>query len=685
MIYNKAIMTLRERVKQFFGIPVSNGVKSTPFIDHLGSPDSRATVLYDKYEGIVYSAVNVKAETIASADFELYKKNGQGEWQHVSDHPFMQVLNNPHKGFSKYELMLGTASFYEIAGEAFWYFALGEQSGKPKEIYILHPQKTKIVVDTVTGEVVGYEYMKSSSDKIFLDANEVLHFKKFNPDNPYRGYGTIQAGLTYIDTEQYSSRFTKNFFKNNATPAGIVTVNTADKAEFESFKRRWKERYGGSDNAGKVAFIRGQEVNFQKLSLGLNEIDMQALKNLSEDSILKMFRVPKALLGFADTVGLGRANVESLEYIFAKYVIEPMLKQFDDMLQIAINTYYPTENLLIEHDDMIPADRESRIKEYQAGVDVWLSRNEIREQMGLAPYDNGNSLYVDINKLPVDGMSAPVEQKQLSAPTVIKLAVKKKDQKQADDNTPDLEKNEAYRQQLMRLQAVGEREAYTAIRRYLMGQKRRVTDELSATKGIVSKAYLVISEENAKLIAAVYPVAEKLAGDTGKLSFAFIGEPIDDFVLSDTIKAETMRRVQLMAGNYNQETLAAIEASLNEGYQQGESLAGLKRRINEIYNDASGYRAERVARTETLKAGQIGTESAYKQVPYVTKKVWFTNPGACEFCSELGGKTVGISESYKEIGDSVTTEDGATMAIDYDTIDTPPLHPNCRCIILPSS
>lgn len=675
-------MKFTDRVKQFFGIPINTGPNTSPFIEYQGNPDSRGNILYDRYQGIVYASVNVKAETIAGVEFEIYKPNAQGEMQSVPNHPFLKVLNAPHKGFSKYELMLGTASFYQIAGEAFWYFALGEQSGKPKEIYLLHPQKTKVVIDKATGSVIGYEYMKSSSDKIFLDAKEVLHFKTFNPDNPYRGYGTIQAGLTYIDTEQYSSNFTRQFFKNNATPAGIVTVNTADKAEFESFKRRWKERYMGSDNAGKVAFIRGNEVSFQKLSMGLNEIDMEALKNLSEDSILKMFRVPKALLGFADTVGLGRSNVETLEYIFAKYVIEPMLKQFDDTLQTALDQFYKGEGLVMEHEEIIPADRESRVKEYQAGVDVWLTRNEIREQMGLPKFESGDNLYVDLNKLSIDGV-APTNQ---TANRAVKITLKKKDandgivQKQDE---PNLEKNENYRQQIMRLQMIAEVDVYKRMRKFLTAQKRRVNGSISkAVKS--SEPYLILSEENDKLVSALYPITEKLATDTAKISFEFMDEQIDDLVLSESVKQETQRRLQLMSSNYNQETLNAIETALNEGYQNGDTLPQLKERINNVYRDANGYRAERVARTETLKAGQIGTQSAYQQVPYVTKKVWFTNAGACEFCMELNGKTVGITESYKDIGDNVTTATGSIMEIDYDNIDTPPLHPNCRCIILPS-
>jgi hypothetical protein len=72
----------------------------------------------------------------------------------------------------------------------------------------------------------------------------------------------------------------------------------------------------------------------------------------------------------------------------------------------------------------------------------------------------------------------------------------------------------------------------------------------------------------------------------------------------------------------------------------------------------------------------------YKQNGYATVE-WFVNPGACEFCRTYAGRTKTIGTNFTGIGDVITGESGGTMRIEYADIDTPPLHPNCTCSLVP--
>lgn len=406
--------------QKYFGLPA--GTQQGVFTDYLGQSDPRTGNLYNNYKGIVFAAINTIARSMAAAEWDLTKNSKSADPQRevLKQHAFLELIENPNPSLSKFDLVFGSAVFEEIAGEWFWYFALGKNSKEPKEIYLLHPSKTKVVIDKATGEVVGYKYKQNSvGEGIFLEADEVLHHKNFNPNNPYRGLGTLQAGLTYAETEQFSSSFTRNFFKNNGTPAGVIMIDTNNGDEFEKFKRKWKEEYGGVENAGKVAFLRGKEAKFTKLSLGLNELDMKALRELSEDSILKMFGVPRPLLGFADSNGLGRGNVETLEYIFAKYNIDFKLKQMDDTMQIAVDRFWPEQKLTVIHRDVIPEDREAVLAEEKAGVDIWLTRNDIRQRRGLERRKGLDMLYHAANQMDIEDSTDPEKAKSASVRVVI--------------------------------------------------------------------------------------------------------------------------------------------------------------------------------------------------------------------------------------------------------------------------
>lgn len=94
-------------------------------------------------------------------------------------------------------------------------------------------------------------------------------------------------------------------------------------------------------------------------------------------------------------------------------------------------------------------------------------------------------------------------------------------------------------------------------------------------------------------------------------------------------------------------------------------------------------RAERIARTESLAVSNEAALEAYKQSPMTNAKEWSAEFGACEFCQELDGKIIGLSENFASLGEQMIGADGNTYNVDYEDIARPPAHPNCRCALLP--
>ena len=139
-----------------------------------------------------------------------------------------------------------------------------------------------------------------------------------------------------------------------------------------------------------------------------------------------------------------------------------------------------------------------------------------------------------------------------------------------------------------------------------------------------------------------------------------------------------------------------LRGILEEGLHAGEGLRELKQRI---LNDpvmgpaADSYRAELIARTETTRAQEAGAEqawinanreAAHNDLPApFTGEVWRANPAACEFCAALDGKTTKIGEAYFEQGSVYELEGAGRMSLTYETVERPPLHPNCRCGVEP--
>lgn len=130
--------------------------------------------------------------------------------------------------------------------------------------------------------------------------------------------------------------------------------------------------------------------------------------------------------------------------------------------------------------------------------------------------------------------------------------------------------------------------------------------------------------------------------------------------------------------------VAKLRAELIEGIKAGEGIPELIKRVNLTYDNWYKYRSETIARSETSRAANRANLSAYRQSGIVKKKIWMAEPDACQWCAPLDGKIVDLEKPFFDIGDEYTVKvDGKdqTMRLDYETVETPPLHPRCRCAV----
>lgn len=161
---------------------------------------------------------------------------------------------------------------------------------------------------------------------------------------------------------------------------------------------------------------------------------------------------------------------------------------------------------------------------------------------------------------------------------------------------------------------------------------------------------------------------------------------LDGFNLADPAITEFVtNRTRLLGDSVNKETDKQLRAELAEGINAGESVPELMARIERVYGAAAGYRAERIARTETIRAESYASQAAWQQSGLVEKKEWYTakDERVCEYCGPMNGRVVTLDALYFEDGDTYTGASGGTLKVSYGDVDGPPLHVSCRCTLLP--
>lgn len=663
----------------------------------------------DAYKNVVYACTSLIGEACGDYKPMLQQKKGD-QWETI-DHEFIRLLQNPNgnqeeaESFSQFDLFEATSIYQLLQGDCFWYMANGIKSGRPRQIIMLRADKVGTDIDPKTDQINGYFVRRSFGDPIPLEVNEVLRFNLFNPKDPFKGYGTVEAGNDYIGTDENTAKFTKNFMGNNAGLSGVLNVKgEVTKGAFRKFVRAWREKYEGVGNAGKVAILRDSDAEFTKVGLGLDELNMGELRKMTLDDVMMMFKVPMPLLGKAEQTGLGRGNVEALEYIFAKYNIDKKMKRFDSVLTFAMNRYYPEmQNIRIIHENIIPEDKENKLAERVAGVDKWITRDEVRDEDGKDSVDGGDQLFIPMANIPLDEASAGLAPTSAATDTTAGLKVKllrtvKKKDKNLGINAL---KAERFRLSLMRNQLRYERQFRKVVRPIFVRQNKEALDNLEAHASsyhLSESGEMIITKDHqqklfddaaydSEITRELTPMLSDLASTQGGIALAFAGDTENEFHLTSQILAKIQRGTKRMASNFNDETIARLNATLAVGIQAGEGLGELKKRVNEVYKNIDGYRSSRIARTETLKASNAATLDAYRQTGYVTGMQWAVNPNACEQCLEFDGMTVPLDGQFLALGESYTvTDDEGNEKVytnDYDTVETPPLHPNCECTIIP--
>lgn len=657
--------------------------------------DYRVRNRLEAYKNIVYDCVSLIGEACGDYEPMVQRKKGD-QWEKI-DHEFIDLLKHPTgddaaESFSMFDLFEATVSYQLLQGDCFWYMARGKTTGRPREIVVLRPDKVGTDIDKKTGEINGYFVRQATGDPIPLEIEEVLRFNLFNPKDPYKGYSPVEANSDYIETDESTSKFTKNFFNNNAGLSGVLNIKgEVTKSAFKKFVRAWRQKYEGVDNAGKVAVLRDSDAEFTAVGLGLDKLDMEALRKMSIKDVLRAFKVPLPLLGEAEQTGLGRANVEALEYIFAKYNIDKKMGRFDAVLEFALRRYYPEDkNLRIVHKNIIPSDKDFELNERDKAVDRWLTRDEIRDEEGLDSKPGGDQLFVSAMNMPIDdsGEVPPTSTSSGLKVKIIRKATLSKETSEVKNST--LEKAERFRLTLMRNQLRYERQYKKTVKPIFKEQRKEALYNLEAHASSLTKAAsLKLFDDaayDAKLLEKLSPMLTNLVQTQGGLALVFAGDDENEFHLTSNILAKLKRGTLRMATNFNDETLDRLNKTLAEGIQIGEALGDLKKRVNDVYDNIDSTRSERIARTETLKASNGATLDAYRQTGYVSAKAWVVNPDACPQCEEFDGKTLPLDDPFLEVGQSYTVGDGddaVTYTNDYDTVESPPLHPNCRCTVIP--
>jgi hypothetical protein len=184
--------------------------------------------------------------------------------------------------------------------------------------------------------------------------------------------------------------------------------------------------------------------------------------------------------------------------------------------------------------------------------------------------------------------------------------------------------------------------------------------------------------------------------DLGIDTVSKVATTIDFEVERDDLRryadTESMRLARRTAQGVTEYTAVRVREVLGDGLAAGETTDELTARVQswaESQKDEDGTwsRARTVARTEANRAARVAETEAWGATGLVQGKTWLLAPDPCEFCESVSKafskNAVGLNQPFYAKGEVLAGADGGAMVLDYEDVQGPPLHPNCRCSMQP--
>lgn len=344
----------------------------------------------------VFDAITLIAETAATADFNLIDPTSEeskplpktraeaDRHERLAPQDLVNLLEHPNPWTDRTEWLELLIVDWFLAGDHFsLLFRPEEENGRPLALYRLPPQ----LVEVIPGEgdlIKAYRYRVPGGTDAEFSPEDVLHIRRPNPHDPYRGASVIAGAPRLFEMEVALTETQAAYYETGAKLTGVLeSERSINDGVVSKIRRQFMGLYGGSDNAYQVAVLE-RGLTFKPISNNAAEAEFGPMSRLSRDRILAMFRVPPAMLGMAG--GEENAGVtEEERRTFANGTMRPLLNRLSRAITTGLVDRWGLE-FEIEYEYQMPIEEQIKLAgEYASlpGVKV----REVREFVKLPPLE----------------------------------------------------------------------------------------------------------------------------------------------------------------------------------------------------------------------------------------------------------------------------------------------------------
>lgn len=165
-------------------------------------------------------------------------------------------------------------------------------------------------------------------------ADEVIHFKQWNPWNRWRGVCPLVSLDSELEQDVLACRQNTNLLKEGGIPKGLLkTDQIITEPEADEIEKRWEEKYGKGQSR-KIAVV-GKGTNYQQLTFSPDVLKLYDLKKWNLFTVLAKYGIPPRVANIQDEKSsLSGTDTQAQHEAFWLYTLVPILQNFEQSIEV---------------------------------------------------------------------------------------------------------------------------------------------------------------------------------------------------------------------------------------------------------------------------------------------------------------------------------------------------------------
>lgn len=562
-----------------------------------------------------------------------------------------------------------------------------------------------ITPDNITGYTLlpanSRVYNDTRSDwyhRVTMDLGDGIRQYEFNrnetislsysrhPDDPTRGISPAMTIKKWANVDDMIADYERGFFGNNAVPAGMLGIVSENAEDFQRNRARLEETFRGAGNnngivynmipvdpashkpsqTSKLAWVPFQNSN--------DSLDLQTVNDVVNNRLANALAVPDIIRGIDN--GQTYANAEMAERSFIENTLKPLCMTVWDKWQFELDRITGSLGYGITFTLDLPAQTE--VEKVQAET------QQIRISNLIQLVNMGASVETAVEALGLPEAYRRLDLHPSTTDTPLLPSARNitKASKPINDTPTEPHLLAATRTyvnrviQLTRRSQAGLRDDLETIGKQWINDVEN--DLITHLTNYAKKTGLKL-EQVITAWAETHPnnpIAVEVQGYTQN-----DWQKLYDWAnLPPNVKTAYLDHLETIAAT----TSKTITAKTLDILTRADTDQWDARRLNDELTHLGNEHAELIARCETVQAQRLGSLYSARQMSESLgirlQKVWRTSGDAatCDFCKHMEGTTIGLDNTYLPTGASVEVNDH-TYVNNFESMNTPNGHPNCRC------